>query len=161
MKGFHWLGWNSEATVFFAVISQDLLFFFPQLHLSNIEEVLVYFCLLLESEHAAGSDSHPDQTSMCSSWGLQSDQTNMRKYFGTSICVSHNCLMRSVKTAESLMLHLITIKPTGWDGQTSSPRYLNIDIFLCPLGTLGIFDKMCHSDVFAFAKKSNLQIIPK
>lgn len=53
---------------FFSVISQDLLFFFPsQLHLSNIEEVLVYFCLLLVSEHAAGTDSHPDQTGVCSS----------------------------------------------------------------------------------------------
>lgn len=46
----------------------------PQLQLSNIEEVLVYFCLLLESELAAGSDSHSDQAGMCSS---QSDQTTV------------------------------------------------------------------------------------
>lgn len=51
-------------------------FFPPQLQLSNIEEVLVYFCLLLESELAAGSDSRSDHAGMCTS---QSDQTTVRK----------------------------------------------------------------------------------
>lgn len=57
-------------------LSGFALFFSPQLQLSNIEEVLVYFCLLLESELAAGSDSRADQAGMCSS---HSDQTTVRK----------------------------------------------------------------------------------
>lgn len=113
--------------LFFAVISQDLLVF-PQLHLSNTEEVLVYFCLLLESEHTAGSDSHPDQMRP-PVWPKKCEENT----FGTKIFIRHNCLMRSMKPEESLMLHIIVIKPTGWDGQTSSPGYPNIEIFLCPL----------------------------
>lgn len=75
MKGFHWLWLEFRGYDVFAVISRDLLFPPPpQLQLSNIEEVLVYFCLLLESELAAGSDSHSDQAGMCSS---QSDQTTV------------------------------------------------------------------------------------
>lgn len=54
--------------LFFFLVSLRIYSFFPShLHLSNIEEVLVYFCLLLVSEHAAGTDSHPDQTGVCSS----------------------------------------------------------------------------------------------
>lgn len=48
----------------------------PKLHLSNIEEVLVYFWVLLESDRAARSDSRPDEAGMCSS---QSGQTTVRK----------------------------------------------------------------------------------
>lgn len=51
----------------FLLLSLKIYSFFPRLHLSNIEEVLVYFCLLLESELDAGSDSRPDQTGMCTS----------------------------------------------------------------------------------------------
>lgn len=112
MKGFYWL-WLEFRGYLFLWLSLRIYFFSSQLLLSNIEEVLVYFCLVLESEHAAGSDSHPDQTGMCSSWGRQSDQTNVRNTFGTSIIIHHNCLMRSMKLEESLMLHKITNKPTG------------------------------------------------
>lgn len=108
----------------FLLLSLSGFAFFSHLLLSNIEETLVYFCLLLESEQTAGSDSRPDQTGMCRSWGCQSDQTNVRNTFGTSIFVCHNCLMRSMKLEESLMLHKIMNKPTGWDDQTSSRWYL-------------------------------------
>lgn len=77
-RGSWLLGFDERISLALAGIQRLLLFFFlvslriysffsSHLHLSNIEEVLVYFCLLLVSEHAAGTDSHPDQTGVCSS----------------------------------------------------------------------------------------------
>lgn len=43
-----WIGWDSQAIIFFTVIAGDLHFL--QFHPNSRKEALVYFCLMLKQE---------------------------------------------------------------------------------------------------------------
>lgn len=118
----------------------------PKLHLSNIEEVLVYFWVLLDVTHAL-------MRLVCAAASLAKQLSENR--FGLSIFLWHHCLVRSIKP-KSLIMHIIMIKlPGGDDNPTWIPQYCVFVIYIFFI-YLCLFEIICPSHPFVIAKKCYL-----